>query len=258
MSSATRASAAWTAFLGSSTNSAWMSFHCTRRFCSSLSSSSCARGWSPAPASLPGAACRAGTACSAGARGGSSLSAPAAAICSVLSALPSVLSGSFTGHLALIRRPPCGDALLVAICPQQFAEQRTVVQQRLPEVFRAHLLGPRPLADPVRGPVILHHLRVVDRHQVGLRVEIPHRVATRVHDAVEQPVSGHDRLLRLVDEAFLHVLPLLGEPGSRLLRQRLDVEPGTLLLAITQLGLGGPPILPGLYCPVVFRAETLT
>ena len=116
----------------------------------------------------------------------------------------------------------------------------------------------RPLADAVREPVVLHHLRVIDRHQVGLSIEIPHRVATRLHDAVDKPVSGHDRVGWLINEAFLHVSPLLGETDPRVLGQRPDVKLSTLLLAVTQIGLGGPPILPGLHCPVVLRAKALT
>lgn len=151
-----------------------------------------------------------------------------------------------------------GDACLAVICLQQFVEQRTVAQERLPEIFGARLLGLRPLADAVREAVVLHHPRVVDRHQVGLSIEVSHRVATRLHNAVNKPVSGHDRLGWLIDEAFLYALPLLGETHAHALGQRPDVNLGPLPLAVTQVGLGGPPSLPGLHRPVVFRAKALT
>jgi hypothetical protein len=107
----------------------------------------------------------------------------------------------------------------------------------------------------VRDPVVLHHLRVVDRQQARLRVEVPHGVAARVHDDVDEPVRGHDRVRGLIDEVLLQVEPLEGEPLPRVLGQRPDVQQGVLLLALPQLGLGRPPVLLDLYRPLVFRAK---
>jgi hypothetical protein len=50
---------------------------------------------------------------------------------------------------------------------------------------------------------------VVDRHQIGLGLEVPHRVATRFHDAVHKLVRGHHRVRWLIDEALLHLAPAI-------------------------------------------------
>jgi hypothetical protein len=75
----------------------------------------------------------------------------------------------------------------------------------------------RLLLDGVRGPVVGHQLGVVDRHQVGLCLEVPHRVAASRHDGVDEPVGGHDRVGWLINEAFLQVLPFLGETRTSFL-----------------------------------------
>ena len=153
---------------------------------------------------------------------------------------------------------PRGHDRRVVRCAQQFVEQRSVAQQRRTEAFCARLLRLRSFVDAMRDPVVLHHLRVVDRHQAGLGLEITHRVAARLHDAVHKPVGGLHRVGWLIDEALLHVLPLLGETHPRVLGQRPDVKPGTLPLALTQVGLGGPPTRAGVNCPLVFWAKALT
>ena len=45
-----------------------------------------------------------------------------------------------------------------------------------------------------REPVVLDRLRMVDREQLGLRVEVLHRVTPRLHDAGDESVSGSQRL----------------------------------------------------------------
>ena len=99
--------------------------------------------------------------------------------------------------------------LLARLVDQHLLEQRPVGDDGLAQVLgrRATLDGAH--RDAVRGAVVLDHVGVVDRHELAARVEVVDRVAALTHEVGDQPVGVGDRHLGPVDEAALHLLPLL-------------------------------------------------
>ena len=73
--------------------------------------------------------------------------------------------------------------------------------------------------DGVRGPVVLHHVRVLDRHVGGAPVEVLDRIAARGHHLLDQLVRVRDRLRRRVHELRLHLRPLRCEAIVRSARE---------------------------------------
>src|SRR6266568_685587 len=146
----------------------------------------------------------------------------------------------------------------VAFWAQQFVEQGPVPQQRLAQVFGARLLSLGALPHGVREPVVLDGVRMVDRYQLGLCIEVLHRVTPRFHDTGDEVIGSGRGLRRLIDEALLHVTPFVRETQAGGFWQRLDVELSPLPLTCAKVGLGGSPAVAVLYRPVVFRAEALT
>ncbi len=149
------------------------------------------------------------------------------------------------------------DCRVVALWAEQVVEQRPVPQQRLAQVFCACLLSQGALPHGMREPVILDGVRMVNRDQLDLRVEVLHRVTPRFHDAGDEGIGSVRRLRWLVDEALLQVTPFAGELQAGSFWQRLDVELSTLLFTCAKFGLGRTPVVAVLYRPVVFRAEAV-
>ncbi len=92
--------------------------------------------------------------------------------------------------------------------------------------------------DAVRGAVVLDHVGVVDRHELAARVEVVDRVAALAHEVGDEPVGVGHRHLRAVDEARLHVLPLLGVALPRRVAQRAQLELVVPGFPIAQVALG--------------------
>jgi len=80
---------------------------------------------------------------------------------------------------------------------------------------------------------------MVDRYQLGLRIEVLHRVTPRFHDAGDEGIGSSRGLSRLVDESLLHVAPFVRETQAGGFRQRLDIELSPLLLTCAKVRLGG-------------------
>ena len=74
----------------------------------------------------------------------------------------------------------------------------------------------------MREPVIPDSVRMIDRDQVGLRIEVFHRVTLRLHDAGDENVGASRGLCRLVNEALLQNTPFVRELQAGGFWQRLD------------------------------------
>ena len=118
------------------------------------------------------------------------------------------------------------------------------MDHRLPQVLGGGLTlltGTGP-ADGL--PVVPHDLGVVDRHQVGLAVEVLGRVTALAEHPADQDVrlgGGQDRL---VDETRLHLLPLRAQllAASRL--ELVQLQLGPAVPALGQLPLGRVAVPP--------------
>ena len=75
---------------------------------------------------------------------------------------------------------------------------------------------------PVAVP--LHRPRIVDGDRMRLRVEVVARIAAVLEHVAHDPVRFAGGELRIVHEATLGALPVVGEPGTGVLGQRTDVE----------------------------------
>jgi hypothetical protein len=86
-------------------------------------------------------------------------------------------------------------------------------------------------------PVVLDHLRVVDRDVGGALVEVLDRVAPLGHHRLDQAVGARDSPAWVVDELRLHSLPALQITVAGCLGERLDLELLPAFFARLQLGL---------------------
>src|SRR4029450_12012697 len=93
--------------------------------------------------------------------------------------------------------------------------------------------------DGVGGPVVVHHLGVVDRDVGGPLLEVVDRGAAVAHARGDQPVGRAGGLGRLVDELGLGVAPGLEVAGAGLGLERDDVEALATLGPVGRVGLGG-------------------
>src|SRR5215204_5504902 len=99
-----------------------------------------------------------------------------------------------------------GHLLLLAFVEQLF-EERPIVHDRLPKVFRRCLVVLAGELDRVGFPVVLDDLRVVDRDVGDSLVELVHRISPLAHHVGDEPICFRQRPRRLVDEAGLHFAP---------------------------------------------------
>src|SRR4029453_4948364 len=144
-----------------------------------------------------------------------------------------LLGDPLLGDLLLGGPPPGGPLLALGLLGarlprrpvlQQLLEQRPVVHQRLAQVLGGGLGAVVAGGDGVGGPVVVHHLGVVDRDVGGPLLEVVDRVAAVAHDRGDQPVGLAGGLGRLVDELGLGVAPGLEVAGAGLGLERDDVE----------------------------------
>src|SRR3954454_12131717 len=141
---------------------------------------------------------------------------------------------------------------------EQFVEQRPVAQQGLAHVLGGGLIPPRAVVQVVCDPVVLHDVRMVDRHQLGLLGEVVHRIPLRAHHLPHQPVGFDDRTGRSVDEARLKLPPLLDVAKPGRLREWRDGELCALLPTVAQVGFGRPAAVPVVDGALVLRPELLS
>jgi hypothetical protein len=116
---------------------------------------------------------------------------------------------------------------------EQLGEERAIVDHRLAEVLRRGLLARVRDRDPVRRPVVVHDLRVVDGDVRSALLEVFDGVAALPHHLLDQHVGLCDRAAGIVHEARLGGAPRLGVAIARLGAQRLHVE---LLAPLPALG----------------------
>src|SRR4029453_18181749 len=107
----------------------------------------------------------------------------------------------------------------------------------------------------VRTAVLLHELRMVDRHEIRLSVEVADGIPARTHDAIDEVLRVRARVFGRVDEADLHTHPL----GCILRRdvgiERLDLQLAVSPEAIPQCTLSCAPARGTVDGPVVLRPE---
>src|SRR5437867_5122956 len=96
---------------------------------------------------------------------------------------------------------------------------------------------------------------MINRDVRGPLFEVPHRVASRLHDFLDQAVGVGDGRLRIIHETRLSGGPLPAESLSLLGRERLQCQLLDTLLARLQLLLGLAPVADLSDGPVVLGTE---
>ena len=79
---------------------------------------------------------------------------------------------------------------------------------------------------------------MIDRHELTARVEVVDGVPALAHEVGDEAVGVGDRHLRPVDEAALHLLPLLRCSAARGVAERVQVELVVAGLALAEVTLG--------------------
>ena len=157
------------------------------------------------------------------------------------------------GQLALPLRLTC----LAFFGLQQVVEERAVVHHRPPQVFGLDAAAGVPFRDHVGGPVLLDHMRMIDRDVSGSLVEIPHRVAAVAHHILDQRVRLRDGCRRVVHELGLRLSPFREVSVPLACRQRLDLVVLDAFLARLELALRLPLVAGRLQRSLVFRPVSL-
>src|SRR5919198_2010106 len=111
--------------------------------------------------------------------------------------------------LAWVRLLVAADRLVGGAAAEQLLEERAVMDEGLPQILRGRLAALVRRPDPVRRPIVLDDVRMVDGDRVGTRIEVVDRIAAVAHHLLDEMVRLGDGLGRRVDEAHLHRAPLL-------------------------------------------------
>src|SRR5512144_903110 len=138
---------------------------------------------------------------------------------------------------------------------EQLLDQRAIVHRRLPQLIGRGLAVTVQRADLVRLAVAIEHRRVLHRQRRLLHPSVLGGVAALGEQSADQAVRPVQRVLRVVDEPPLHVVPLRGVSPPALFRQRAQIKLVVQPLALDKLTLGLQSPTPLLHRPVVLRPE---
>jgi len=141
---------------------------------------------------------------------------------------------------------------------KQLVEEHPVRNESLPKVFCRCLSGLAHFENLMRAAIVLNHLGVVDRNEVGLSIKVSHRIALVNHHVGDQRIGSAKRKRRGIDELNLHLAPIRLVTVALPRVKRPNREPVALVGASLQVGLGLPGAARCLDCPVVFRTEAIS
>jgi hypothetical protein len=99
-------------------------------------------------------------------------------------------------------------------------------------------------------------MRMINRHKVGLGLEVVHGVPAFAHDSSDESIRLVDHGLWLINEACLQLVPALAVTLPGTLRERPDLETISVLEALAELTLRLSTAA-ALNGTVVFRSEAL-
>ena len=123
---------------------------------------------------------------------------------------------------------------------KQLVEEHPVRNESLPKVFCRCLSGLAHFENLMRAAIVLNHLGVVDRNEVGLSIEVSHRISLVDHHVGDQRIGSAKRKRRGIDELDLHLAPIRRVTVALPSVKRPNREPVALFGTGLQVGLGLP------------------
>ena len=139
---------------------------------------------------------------------------------------------------------------------EEVGEQVPVHEEDGPQLVETPVTVVLGVQHVVRPSVVTDQLRVVDRDEVGLRVEVLlDGVAAITQHLLEQPLAAGARLVRRVDEPSLDHQPLLRVLLGRVRREGSQLELAMALQPTAKVAFGLPSTVGIDDRPVVLAAE---
>src|SRR5206468_1293006 len=122
-------------------------------------------------------------------------------------ARPERSQGSLTSGCQVWLKPSARQPLVLGIGDEQLIEERSIVDERLPQILRAGLPMVVGHRDSVRGPVLVYQVWHIHRDIGRPLAKIRHRVASIAHETRQERIRLAYCIAGIVHEPTLNLAP---------------------------------------------------